>query len=1033
MRKWIEFAATHSMLVNLVTLFIVVAGVMSLKSMGREAFPNINYDVVTVQTGYFGAPAQEIEKLITIKLEDEIKEVDGIDEILSVSSENISMIVLKLDPDDKDKQKIVNDIQRAVDRAQNLPADLEDDPLVTEIESRNFPVISVSMSGDLTEEELQREAKVLETRLLDIPGVARIARVGWRDREIWVDVLPRFIDEYKMSLEDVIEALASQNLNLPGGTLDPPGEREYLVRTMGEFQTLDEIRKVVIRANDQGNWIRIEDVAEVSEAFEDNDILEKTRGTKAINLTVVKKESADIINIVKTVKEAVTAYQTTAPTELKVSYFEDMSFYVKRRLNVLVSNGKIGIVLVLISLLIFLTRSVAIMTALGIPLALFTTFFLMNVLGISINLITMFALIMVLGIIVDDAIVIAENVYRHVEAGMPPREAAIKGTLEVAKPLVSTVLTTIAAFVPIFFMEGIMGKFCSVIPLVVIVALSASLFESLFILPSHLADFIRSKRRRAQHKTFFDHHFQQFRIGYLRTLRWVIHHRYFALVIVIGVFIASGILFKTQMRFVLFPQGLIEQFFIRTEAPIGTSLKDNALLLAEIETFVHEIPDVELDNFITQVGLQREDPSDPSANRGSHIGQIHVFLTPDKDRTRTADEIITELRKKVEPVKDTFATISFEKVRAGPPVGKPISIRLKGEDLSRLKLAALDITAVLQKLTGTSDVKDDYEAGKDEWRVLVDSDKARKAYLTVRDIAGTVRNAIEGKVATTIQEADEEIDVLVRYPEAHRNSREVFDNLYVPNRLGNLIPVDKVARFETVSGIRSIKRLDRKRMIQVTGNVDEDVLSALEVKQAVETAWTKKLHHNYPDVILVYGGEQEETQKSLSGFFSAFILALFLIFIILAYNFNSILQPLVVMLAIPFGLVGVIFAFYLHGKPLSFMALLGMIGLSGVVVNDSIILVDFINTHLKKGWSRAHAVFGAGRLRLRPVLLTSISTVLGLMPVAYGIGGGDPFVMPMALAIGWGLFFATALTLLVIPCVYMIMADLATKLRGLTK
>ena len=1007
-------------------VFFVLAGLLSLVSMGREAFPNISYDRVVVQTNYFGAPPQEIEKLITIKVEDELKEVDGIDEILSVSTENVSAIIIRMDPDEKDKRKVVNDIQRAVDQVDDLPDDLEDDPVVTEVESKNFPVINVSLSGDFTELELQNQAKLLETRLLDIPEVAKVARVGWRDKEIWVEVNPKYVEDYRLSLEDVVASLNSQNLNLPGGNLDTPDQGEYLVRTMGEFESGEEIKQVIIRANDVGNWIRVQDVAQVAETFEDDDRLEKTLGTRAITLTVIKKESGDIIDVVDKVKKEVENYQKQAPPELQVSFFDDYSYYVRRRLRVLVNNGMIGIILVLLSLFLFLTRSVAFMTALGIPTALAITFFFMNCFGLSINLITMFALIMVLGIIVDDSIVIAENIFRHMERGVPPKQAALKGAQEVVIPVTSTVLTTIAAFTPIFFMGGIMGKFIRVMPLVAIAALTASLIECLIILPNHMAEFgsaLRSKKR-SRAKAKFEKGFQAFRVRYLKILRWVVHYRYKALGAVMAIFVFAFLLFKVGMSFVLFPQGLIEEFFVRVRAPIGTSLQENEKRMQNLEKIVKSLPEKELDNFITQVGFTNEGVDDPYSDRGSHLGQVHVFLTPEGKRKRKADEIIEEIRGKTEPFKELFEEITYEKVRAGPPVGKPINVELRGDSLVRLEAMAEEIKKRLRKMEGVEDIKDDYDKGKTELRVLVDTEEAKKAYLSVQDIARTIRNAIDGTVATTIQKTDEEIDVIVRYPKAYRSTKEVFDHLYVPNRFDKLIAVNKVAKLEEVPGIQSIKRLDRKRLIQVTAEVDEKVVTPIEVQSKIEKYMNEELIKRYPDVRVTFGGEQEETQESLGGFFKAFILAIILIFMILACNFNSLSQPIAVMIAIPFGIVGVIFAFFLHGKPFSFMALLGLIGLSGVVVNDSIVLVDFINKNRMKGWSRDFSVFQAGRSRLRPVLLTSITTVAGLMPTAYGLGGSDPFVKPMALAIGWGLFFATALTLLIIPCVYTVFDDL---------
>jgi multidrug efflux pump subunit AcrB len=1029
MKAVIRYCVNHSLFVNLVSVFLLVAGILCLVATRREAFPNINFDVVTVRTDYFGSPPGEVEKLVTIPLEDELKEVNGIDEMTSVSSENISMLIIKLDPNEQDKTKIVNDIQRAVDRVDDLPEDAED-PIVEELQTKNMPVINVSLSGDFSEVELQKLARRLEVELLDLSSIARIDRVGWRDREIWVEIKPSVIDEYKLSLEDVILGLKNKNLNLPGGTLNTE-KGDYLVRTVGEFESPDEIRKVIIRANDSGNWIRVQDIGDVIDTFEDNNVLEKTRGHKAITLTIIKKEKGDIISLVEDVRRISNEFKEQGPAELEVSYFDDMSYYVKRRQDVLLSNGVIGLILVVLSLLIFLTRTAAIMTALGVLVALSSTFFAMYVFGLTINLITMFALIMVLGMIVDDAIIIAENVYRYLEEGMSPHEAAITGTSEVAAPVIATVLTTVVAFVPLMFMSGIMGKYISVIPVVVILALGASLAEALFVLPAHLADFSKKMEQPKKQKKE-NPWFENLKNAYVRVLDWMIHHRYIA----VGFFVLAAVfavfLFVSSMRFVLFPQGLIEEFYIKAKAPIGTSLIDMEKLLDQVGDAVDDLSPDELDNFITQIGLQRDGPDDAYTDRGTHMGQVHIFLTPEKTKGRRhVDKIIEELRTKLQPLSEQFEELTYDKVKSGPPVGKPVSIRLRGDEFEMLKKVSVEIQKQLSQMEGVKDIRDDYEEGKKEIRIIVDEEKATTAGLTIRDIAMTMRNSLEGNEATKIRKTDEEIEVIVRFPEEHRKSEKIFDYIQIPNHLGNLIPVKKVARLENTTGVHAIKHFDRKRMIAVTADVDEKIITPIDIEGKIQKFYNNELVQRYPGLNLSFGGEQEETQKSLQDFLRAMFLAVFLIFIILAASFNSIIRPIVVMCAIPFGLVGVIYAFFLHGQPLSFMALLGTIGLSGVVVNDSIVLVSFIYSERQRGVERFESIRNAGRVRLRPVILTTITTVAGLMPVAYGLGGNDPFLKPMALAVSWGLFFATVLTLLLIPCLYAISDDLSDFFQNL--
>lgn len=1021
MRKLFEYCVKHRLVVELLAVLILSAGLFSLFSLRREAFPNISYDVVLIRTEYPGATPEEVEKLVTIELEDKIKEVDGIEEVQSLSTEGSSLITVKIDPDEKNKMRVVNDIQRAVDRAEDLPVEI-DDPVVEELQTKNIPVISVSLSGDINEHELQKLARRLEIRLLDLSEVANVHRMGWRDREIWVEVDPELVNRDFLSLKDVLLALQNRNLNLPGGTLSTQ-RGEYLVRTLGEFETADEIKKVIIRANDQGNWIRVKDVAKVQDTFEDDELLERTFGEKAITLTVIKKESGDILNLVKNVRQIEKEFEKELPSGVRIRDFDDFSYYVNRRLNVLKNNGLVGIIFVFFSLLMFLNRKTALMTGFGIPLAIMASLFMMHALGMTINLITMFAIIMVLGLVVDDAIVIAENAYRHFQEGKTPAQAAIDGASEVAGPVIVTVITTLVAFASLFFMGGLMGKYLSAMPVVVIIALSASLLECLVVLPSHFAHWIRPGEESGRKNPVW---FEKLRDKYTRLLHWAIFHRYKAL----GSFILLAIfctgLSVTSMKFILFPQGLIEEFMINIKAPIGTSLEDTSNRVEPIEKLIANLPESELENFTTRIGaISEKGKDDPRQDRGTHMAQIHVYLTPEgTPHRRKADAIIEELKEKFKPLEAQFDEITFQKERAGPPVGKPVVVRIRGDDFKTLEAAAEEIKKKIESIPGALDVRDDFEPGKTELRVEVDEEKATQAYLNIHAIANTVRNAIDGGIATKIRKTDEEIDVLVRYPEDKRTSQAIFDTIYVPNTRGNLIPLSKISKLVEKEGFSTIRHFDRKRMVSVSAEVDEKKVTAMEIQKQLNKFIKKDFSSRYPGLLISYGGEQEETAKSIRDLRKAMLASIFFIYLILAMHLNSLLLPLMVMIAIPFGLMGIILAFFLHGWPLSFMAMLGVIGLSGVVVNDAIVLVDFIRSAREKGEERFESIIHAGRLRLRPVILTSITTIVGLLPVAYGLGGSDPFLKPMALAMGWGLLFATTLTLLLIPCLFSITDDL---------
>ncbi|MFH1829148.1 MAG: efflux RND transporter permease subunit [Pseudomonadota bacterium] len=1024
MRKIFEFSIRQPLFVNLLTLMVFVAGILAIINLNRDTFPNVTLDIVAVSTTYPGATPQEVEKLITIPIEKELKEVDDIKEMASASIEGRSDIIIEIEPDAPDKNKVVNDIQRAVDKAEDLPDDLKEEPLVTDIEMRDHPVVEVSLSGDFTEHELIKHARVIERMLLDLPGIAKVVRNGWREEEIWVEVDPEKVNSYQLSLSDVVTALKAQNVSIPGGSVII-GSKESLIRTTGEFETPPEVEEVVLRANELGHWVQVKDVAKVSNNFEPYTTIHHTDGKRAINLIAVKKESSDVITLVDQIKNVADEYKKIGPPNLNISIVNDFSYYVKRRLNVLVNNGWIGITLVVICLFLFLSARAAFVTAIGIPTAFLITFSVMYYSGITINLLTMFGLIMVLGMLVDDAIIITENVHRRIAGGEKAADAAINGTDEIWRPVLTTVLTTIAAFAPLMFMSGIIGKFVLYIPLVVIIALMSSLLQAFIILPSHIVMI----ERLPHHPKFARFHtglmgrtFARFTDRYVALLKKIIRHRWLTVSAALTFIMISLYIGIFHLPMVLFPQRGIDAFYVRAKAPIGTPVEQMEKLMERLEGEVEKLPKSEVDNIITYVGVVQQDANDPYSERASHEGQILVLLKPQADREMTSDELINILRKSTKGFNE-FTEISFDNVRPGPPVGKPVVVRVRGDDLPELDSIADEIKGYLATIKGVSDIRDDFERGKDEIRVKVNERQASRADLGVRDVALSTRSAFEGAIATTIKHADEEIDVRVRYPDEWRYRTGALDKVLIPNGRGNLVPITAIASFETTQGINAIRHFDRKRAVTVTANVDEVNATSISVTKAVAKQF-KDLPRQHPGVSLDFGGEWEKTEESFRDLKMAMVVAAFIIMIILVFEFQSLLQPLIVLIAVPYGFVGVIWAFLIHFEPKSFLAMMGVVGLAGVVVNNSIVFIDFVNKAKAQGHELKDALVEAARLRLRPIFITTITTVFGLLPVAYGFMGSDPFLKPMALAIGWGLTFATCCTLLVTPALYAVVDDM---------
>ena len=1063
MNGLVEYFVSRNIFVNLLTFILIAVGGYTAATMNREAFPNIDFDIVIVTTIYPGASPQEVEKLVSIPLEEAIKEVDGIKEYGSYSLENRSGLVITIDPDEDDAQGVVDDIRAAVDRVNDLPEDAET-PLVSEIGTKQSPVIEVGVarkrqadgSYTVTEKELRDYAERLEDRILELDGVARISRNGWRDREIHVDVNPNLLDYNYLSIEQVIGAIQKRNVNFPGGNIETP-VKEMVIRTIGEYEGASEVARTFVRSNDMGQAILVKDVAKVEEDFVEADTLEKVRGNPSISLVVLKREHADIITLVDQIKELVDVYKKETPPGIEISYVNDVSYFIRRRLGVLFSNGITGLLLVVTSLFFFMGWRTSLMVALGIPVAMGMTFIIMSYMGVTLNLISMFGLILVIGILVDDAIIVSENFYRFYEEGHSAYDAAVMGTGQVIAPIIATVSTTIAAFGPLMFMTGIFGKFIYTIPLVIIIALLSSLFESFFILPSHLFDANKySKHKKGGEIKEESGWFFSFRKKiYIPLLKIGLRHPVIVMLLMTVILVGAGLAQKHFGRFVLFPDA-IETFHVKMEAPQGVSKEYMELFTRAVENEVAKLSPEELDTYTARVGIMQKNVNDPQTKRGSNYAQLMVYLTPETERERKAGAIIQEIRQKVEwllnpralekqrekelslgqvvdenieydippeyeQLKGKLDTLDFEKLKGGPPVGKPVAIEIMGNDFETLNKIADEYKAILETIPGIVDIDDDFDDGKDEIQVRVNESLASQVGVSVTQIAIAINAAFQGNVPTSIKRAEEEVDIRIRFEEKYRNRVKDVNRISVMNQTGKLIPIQGLLSSRDTKGITMINHKDGKRIVTVSTNLDEKILTSSEAAKMIAEA-AKAIPPKYPAYQINFGGENEDTQESMQSLMRAFLVGLFIVFMILASLFRSLIQPVVVMAAIPFSLIGVIFAFLTHGHPLSFMSIMGIIGLSGVVVNDSIILVDFANRIKEENpeMPLEDVVSQAAEMRIRAVLLTTITTVLGLLPTAYGIGGFDPFLIPMALAFSWGLMFATVLTLGVVPIQYLL-------------
>ncbi len=1035
MNALIGFLVRQRLTVNLVVFLLCAAGITIMLNTNREVFPNINFDMVSIQTLYPGASPEDSEQLITIPIEKKLRSVSGLERVRAYNIEHVSVLVAYIDPDARNKPRIVQDIKDAVESVDNLPESAER-PVVTEFVLDKFPVMDIALTGsdggDENYRRLRDTAQRLERVIYDLDGVAEVIRMGYYDREFLVEVDPERLKAMNIGINTVINTLRSRNVEMPGGVLRL-GEKEILLRTIGKFRTAREVADTVIVANDLGFATRIGDVARVSDTFKEPTVLERFNGRRAVILNVWQREAEDMINTTDRIKAALKEFSAGLDKDIKVEYFNDFSRFVRSRLTSLGNNAVTGFVLLVAILFFLLGLRMSLLVSVTMPVTLMAAFIGMKLAGISLNVISMFALVMVLGMIVDFGIVVSENTYRHLEMGKTRPDAVRAGVGEVFWPVSVTFICICAAFAPLLFVTGLIGKIVWIIPLMIMICLSASWFAAMFILPTYLAGFADPHARHRK-RTGYGAAFLAFREKYRFLLAAALRRRYLVLGVLGGILVVSVTVGMLAVGFVFFPAGGGETILVRVRMPQGTMLRATTEAVAPVEKMIRELPKSEIDSFQTRLGIELANVIDPAPGEASHKATIMINLTPEDARKRTADDISDWLREKVAEGKkkgilSEELSLEFRAEEHGPPVGLPVNVEIRGEDLDTLKEIAGEYRKYLESIDGVQDIAIDLEMGKQEYRYRVDERKASRAGLSVSDVSQALHAAFAGTEATSVTLGDDEIAVRVRFPEDYRHREDSLRKVYLENRSGGLVRVSDVASFTAQPGYSMINRLDFHRVIQVQANVDTKKITSLKVNRMLQKQF-KEITKRYPGYMVNYGGEEQDRRESMQNLMVLFAFALLLIYCILAVFFGSLSVPLVVMSAVPFAFVGVILGLLTHFQPLSFMGFLGFVSLTGVVVSNTLVLVQFIHYQMERKPLR-QALVEAGVMRLRPVLLTSGTTVLALIPTIYGIGGRDAFVAPLALTFGYGLVLATFVTLILIPCLYEISEDIKKGARSL--
>lgn len=1049
-----EFSVRQTVLVNVLFFVCMIGGWNALQLTEVEYFHDVTLNQVVVTTLWTGASADEVERLVTAKIEEELLEVADIEEMRSASQSNVSMINVDIDENlaNVDYESAVNDVRGALDQVEDLPPDAEE-PSVREIITADVsPIVFIAVSdvGGVGPLALRDVAQEIESRARDLAGVSTVEIRGLQDREVRVEVDRARASAYGITVSDVAERVRRQNQNLPAGTFQD-GDGEATLRAIGDYTSLDQIRDTVVLEEPNGTRIRVRDVAEVTRDLEKPVFVTRYQGRPAAIVSIGKKDEADVRDVSARVHAFVADFRELAPEGIELTTTLDSADFVTPRIGVLLENLLAGMILVAGLLWFTIGFRNALLTIIAIPFSFLTAIIFFPILDISINSNTLIGMLLVSGMLVDDAIIVLENIYRKIEEGLPLEKAVLEGANEVLWPVAAAVTTTVAAFAPLLLVGGTAGKFVSVMPKCVVVCLIASLFECLVILPAHYLDF--GSRRGADQghaaaanaslaaraAAFFsglrgrmDRGFDRLRDVYTRALRPVVTHRFAFAALFVAALMATAAL-STRLRFELFP-GEFSNFNITLEAPPDFSLERTSALTLEIEQILLDMPEEDILDFNTVVGLSIDLNYDRIIAPNLALTSVAIPQT-ERNQLRPQD-VLARVTERLDAFAaehpDEIVALRAESERYGPPVGRPVEVRIQSEDFAVNKRIAEEIKVYLATIPGVSGIDDNLKEGPREVRLEIDDERASQYGLTFEDLALALRSANDGVVTSSYRapSAVEDDDIRVLLQPGQRDAILDLLEVEVRGRDGQLVRLSDVAHLEVTRGYLAYRRVDGKRAVTVFADVDDDLATSISVNQDLEAQFAD-IRARFPQVDLVYGGEYQESNESVASTLAAFPVALLLIYMLLATLFRSYTQPFIVLTSVPTGFAGIVFGLVLMDYSISFNLLYAAVGLAGVVVNDALVLVDFVNRARREGAEILDAVILAGARRLRPVILTTMTTVVALLPMAFGLQGSSKSYGPFASAIAFGLLFAMIGTLFVIPLSYAIVARAEERGRAL--
>jgi len=1026
MHGMITWFARNPVAANLLMVTILVSGLYSLGNrLPLEVFPDIDLDQITVRVSYPGATPVEVEEALAIRIEEEIQDLEGIDSLFSRSTEGSVLVSVEVG-NGASPRELMNDIKSRVDAINSFPDEAER-PVVS-LRQRRREVISVVIYGERSQQELRQLVELVRNDLLAIPDITQVTLDSAPAYELAIEVSEFTLKEYGLTLAQVAQAVRDGSVDLSAGNIRTQGG-DILVRTHGQAYSAEQFGRIPVVTRADGTLITVADIARIDDGFEEDPVKNRFNGLPAMALDVYRVGDQNSIALAAKVRDYIDAKRSQLPQGLHLDYWRDRSKIVKARLNTLTKNAMQGGALVMLLLALFLRPKVAFWVCFGIPVSFMGAFLLMPELGVTLNIVSLFAFILVLGIVVDDAIVTGENIYTHFTRHGDSERAAIEGTHEIAVPVTFGVLTTVAAFVPLGMIEGTRGAIFEQIPLVIIPVLLFSLVESKLVLPSHLRHLsppsehaLPSRLQRA-----IANGLEGFvRRYYGPLLERVLRQRYLALAVVVGV---SAIVFTTVTagwtKFLFFPRVQSEVAQARLTMPAGTPYAVTERHVERITAAAQRLQGKYIepstgDSIITHV-------LSTWGSGGANQGRVLFEIVAPEQRTLeiTSSQLVREWRQLIGDIPGA------ESINYRAEIGRsgdPVDIQLSGDNLDQLRLLAGELRQRLATYPSLFDIADSLSNGKQELQIDL-RPEAKVLGVTLVELARQVRQAFFGFEVQRMLRGREEIKVLVRYQADERQSLQTLERMMIRTADGTEVPFTEVARLIPARSPAAINRIDRRRTVNVTADANKDLADLEAIKRDIDDYLATRLAA-FPGVKYTLEGEAKEQRDSFRGLFLGLIGVLLVIFALLAIPFKSYVQPLIVMSVIPFGVVGAIFGHWIMGMPLTMMSMMGMLALVGVVVNDSLVLVDFINRRKLEGVAIVEAVRHAGGARFRPVLLTSLTTFIGLVPLIFEKSTQAQFLIPMAVSLGFGILFATFITLLIIPVNYLIMEDIKRLLLG---